>query len=134
MREAANKIILIDGECNLCNGALRFIEKRLRTDDCYYANLQSEVGQKLKNIHGLPEEINTVVFIINEKAYQKSSAALQIAKLLKFPYFLLPVFLLVPPTIRDFVYDYIASNRYKWFGKKTICEIPSPNFKMRLLK
>ncbi|SHI39762.1 thiol-disulfide oxidoreductase DCC family protein [Aquimarina spongiae] len=131
MIEEGKKIILFDGVCNLCNGAINFIIKRDKHKVFVYASLQSEIGQKLiaeRNIN--TQEIDSILLIDPGVAYyHKSTAALQIAKHLKGGYPLLSVFLILPTFLRDWVYDIIARNRYKWFGKKDSCMIPTPELK-----
>ena len=131
MIEEGKKIILFDGVCNLCNGAINFIIKRDKHKVFVYASLQSEIGQKLiaeRNIN--TQEIDSILLIDPGIAYyHKSTAALQIAKHLRGGYPLLSVFLILPKFLRDWVYDIIARNRYKWFGKKDSCMIPTPELK-----
>ena len=131
MIEEGKKIILFDGVCNLCNGAINFIIKRDKHKVFVYASLQSEIGQKLiaeRNIN--TQEIDSILLIDPGIAYyHKSTAALQIAKHLRGGYPLLSVFFILPKFFRDWVYDIIARNRYKWFGKKDSCMIPTPELK-----
>ncbi len=131
MIEEGKKIILFDGVCNLCNGAINFIIKRDKHKMFVYASLQSEIGQKLiaeRNIN--TQEIDSILLIDPGIAYyHKSTAALQIAKHLRGGYPLLSAFLILPKFLRDWVYDIIARNRYKWFGKKDSCMIPTPELK-----
>ena len=121
------QIILFDGVCNLCNDAVRFIMKRDKNKIFRYASLQSDLGKKLlaeRNID--PSTTDSIVLIDPDVAYYtKSSAALQIAKKLSGLYPLLSGFLFFPKFLRDPVYDFIAKNRYKWFGKKENCMIPT---------
>ncbi len=89
--------------------------------------MQSEKGLELTKQYAIPEEVDSLVLIENGKAFTKSSAALRIAKKLDGLWHLLFLFILVPRKIRDGVYDYVAKNRYKWFGKKEdACMLPSP--------
>jgi len=129
------KIILFDGVCNLCDGAVQFIIKHDKKDVFRYASLQSEIGRKLVDERGLnPEELDSIMLIDPGVAYyRKSSAALEISRELSGGYSLLKNFLFMPEGFRDGVYDFIASNRYKWFGKKKQCMIPSPELKAKFL-
>jgi len=130
MVEENKKIILFDGVCNLCNNAVTFVIKRDRKDIFRYAAIQSDIGQKLiTNAKINPETIDSIFLISNGKCYYKSNAALRIAKHLSGAYPLLFAFLIVPKFIRNWVYDFIAKNRYKWFGKKESCMIPTPALK-----
>ncbi len=131
MIEKGKKVILFDGVCNLCNGAVNFIIKHDKKDVFRYASLQSEIGQKLISERGIDTtKIDSILLIDPSVAYyHKSTAALHIAKQLSGIYPLLSVFLVLPKFIRDWVYDVIAKNRYKWFGKKESCMIPTPELK-----
>ncbi|WP_034339859.1 thiol-disulfide oxidoreductase DCC family protein [Deinococcus misasensis] len=127
-------IVLFDGVCNLCNNSVQFILLNERTQKLHFASLQSEVGQSLIAQHwkgaNLPE---SVVLIEQDRIYVQSEAALRIAKHLKFPLSLLGLFVVVPRPIRDAVYDWIARNRYRWFGKQDHCMLPRPEWKSRFL-
>lgn len=129
------KIILFDGVCNLCDGAVQFIIKHDKKDVFRYASLQSEIGKKLVAERGMdPEEIDSIMLIEPGVAYyRKSTAALEIARDLSGGYSLLKNFLFIPEIMRDGVYDFIANNRYRWFGKKEQCMIPTPELKAKFL-
>ncbi len=129
------KIILFDGVCNLCNGAVQFIIKHDKKDIFRFASLQSETGQQLVEERGLdPTEIDSIMLIEPGVAYyRKSTAALQISRDLSGGYRLLKSFLGIPEGLRDSIYDFIARNRYKWFGKKKQCMIPTPELKSKFL-
>lgn len=125
------KIILFDGVCNLCNNAVNFIIKRDKNDIFRYASLQSEIGKELALEFGIDtSKLDTILLIEPSVAcYHKSTAALHIAKQLSGGYPLLSVFLIFPKILRDRIYDIIAKNRYKWFGKRDNCVIPTPELK-----
>jgi predicted DCC family thiol-disulfide oxidoreductase YuxK len=127
-------VILFDGVCNLCNGSVLFIIKRDPRSQFYFAALQSDFGnEQLKNF-GLPAtELNSVLLIKGGTLYQKSNAALEIAKHLSGLWPVLYIFKIIPPFLRDGVYTWIARNRYRWFGKKDACMIPTPELKSRFL-
>ena len=129
------KIILFDGVCNLCDGAVQFIIKHDKKDVFRYASLQSELGKKLVSERGLdPEEIDSIMLIEPGVAYyRKSTAALEISRDLSGGYSLLKNFLFIPEVMRDVIYDFIANYRYKWFGRKEQCMIPSPELKAKFL-
>ena len=131
MKEEEYKIILFDGVCNLCNNAINFVIKRDKKSVFRFASLQSEIGQKLINERGIDtSKIDSIILIDPGTAwYEKSTAALQIAKQLSGMLPLLSVFLIFPKSFRDWIYDIIARNRYKWFGKKDQCMIPTPELK-----
>lgn len=127
-------IILFDGVCNLCNNAITFVIQRDKKDLFVYAPLQSTAGEKLIKQHSIDtSKIDSIILIKNQKAYTKSTAALRIARKLSGLWPLLAVFLILPVFIRNWVYDYIAQNRYKWFGKKDACMIPTPELKEKFL-
>lgn len=131
------KIILFDGVCNLCNSTIQFIIKRDKNTIFRYASLQSNFGKKLllKHQSSLPNTLDSIILIntTQNKAYYKSSAALQIAKHLNGLYPILYVGMVLPTWIRDSIYSFIAKNRYKWFGKLEQCSIPSPELKKLFL-
>lgn len=129
-----NKIVLFDGVCNLCNGAITFIIKRDKKDVFRYAPLQSKVGKELAAKHHIDlDKVDSIILVTEDKAYAKSTAALRIAKQLSKGWPLLAMFLILPKFLRDAVYDFIARNRYKWFGKKDACMIPTPELKRKFL-
>ena len=127
-------VILFDGVCNLCNSSVQFIITRDPKAQFRFASLQSKYGQQQMIQFNLPtSELNSVLLIKDGKLYQKSSAALLIARMLTGAWPLMFVFIIVPPFIRNAVYDFIARNRYKWFGKKDECMIPTPELKSRFI-
>ncbi len=128
-----NKIIFFDGVCNLCNRLVIFIIKRDRSRIFKFASLQSAKAEEMRIIQK-DKTLNTIIFFSENKLYQKSSAVLHICKLLPFPWPLLFGFIIVPRFIRDSVYNFVADNRYKWFGKKDQCMVPSENIEDRFLK
>ncbi len=129
------KIVLFDGVCNLCNNAIQRIIKHDKKDIFRFASLQSDFGKKLIEERGLdPEELDSIMLIEPGVAYyRKSTAALEISRDLSGGYSLLKNFLFLPENLRDGIYDFIASNRYKWFGKKEQCMIPTPELKSKFL-
>ena len=133
--EPNKQLILFDGVCNLCDASVQYIIKHDRQDSFRYTALQSEVGQKIREqFHINAEKTDSILLYSEEKGiYYKSTAALKIASKLGFPRNLLSVFLIIPPFIRNWVYDFIAKNRYKWYGKKDDCMIPTPELKSKFL-
>ena len=129
------KIILFDGVCNLCNGAVTFIIKHDKKDTFRFASLQSEIGKKLISERGMnPEQLDSIILIDPGVAYyQKSTAALEISRELSGGYSLLKNFLFIPEGLRDGIYNFVARNRYKWYGKKESCMIPTPELKSKFL-
>ena len=129
-----NPVILFDGVCNLCNGAVNFVIKRDTISQFKFAALQSEAGQKLLQQYNLPREnFNSFVLIKEGKVYTKSAAALKVCKHLTGLWPILYGFIIVPSFIRNAVYQWIAKNRYKWFGKKQQCMLPTAALKNRFL-
>lgn len=129
------KIILFDGVCNLCDSSVQFIIKHDKNDLFRFASLQSELGQKLMAERGIDQsEVDSIVLIDPGQAYYvKSTAALEISRHLSGGYSLLKNFLFLPEGVRNSVYDFIAKNRYKWYGKKDACMIPTPDLKAKFL-
>lgn len=128
------KIILFDGLCNLCNGAVTFIIKRDAEDLFQFAALQSDVGRALTQKQGIDtDNVDSIVLIDGDRHYIKSSAALHIARHLSGGYPLLYGFMVLPTVMRDWVYNWIAENRYRWFGKKDQCMIPTPELRNKFL-
>ena len=121
--------------CNLCNGAITFIIKHDKKDIFRFASLQSEIGKKLVSERGMdPVELDSIILIDPGVAYyQKSTAALEISRELSGGYSLLKNFLFIPEGLRDGIYNFVASNRYKWYGKKESCMIPTPELKSKFL-
>ena len=119
-------IIVFDGLCNLCSGFLQFVYKRERKQIFKYAWIQEESGKQIMDLLNLPgEKSDTIVLIDEGIAYTKSTAFLRISTYLKYPWPLLNIGYLLPLFIRDSIYDWVAANRYKWFGKKAACMIPT---------
>lgn len=129
-----HKIVLFDGVCNLCNSSVNFVIKRDKKNIFKFAPLQSEIGRELTSKFSIDtSKVDSIILIDGEKHYEKSSAALYIAKNLSGAYPLLFGFMIMPKFIRNAVYDYIARNRYKWFGKKDSCMIPTKELKSKFL-
>ncbi|UZR93334.1 thiol-disulfide oxidoreductase DCC family protein [Chondrinema litorale] len=133
MDNSSYSIILFDGVCNLCNGSVNFIIDHDKKNRFKFTSLQSETGQKLLETHNLNLELESIILIENEKTYQKSDAALQISKKLNFPVPMLYIAIIIPRFLRDHIYNYIAKNRYKWFGKSDSCRMPTPELKAKFI-
>lgn len=128
------KTILFDGVCNLCNGSVVFIIKRDKKDLFRFAAIQSDEGQELIKKHKIDtSKVDSILLIDGERYFSKSTAALKIARHLSGGYPLLYGFMILPRFFRNWVYDIIARNRYKWFGKKESCMIPTPELKSKFL-
>lgn len=128
-------IILFDGECNLCNSSVNFVIRHDKKNHFRFAALQSEAGKELLkqfNITNLPNE--SFVLIEHNKAFTRSTAVLRVTKRLNKLYPLLYVFIIIPSPIRNFLYDLTARNRYKWFGKRDQCMIPTDELRSKFLQ
>jgi predicted DCC family thiol-disulfide oxidoreductase YuxK len=119
-------LILFDGICNLCNHSIRFIIKNDKKGIFKFASFQSEKAKEILAEHRIIEkDFSSFILIENGKLFFKSTAALKVVKKLNGPVRLLYIFIIVPPFIRNFIYNIVARNRYKWFGKNENCEISS---------
>jgi predicted DCC family thiol-disulfide oxidoreductase YuxK len=127
------KIVLFDGVCNYCNSMINFAVRNDKKGDLKFATLQSEAGKQLKNKFSIPAEIDSVIYIENGKVFTYSDAAIRISRYLRWPAKALYSLIIIPKFIRQPVYKWIARNRYKWFGKKEECMIPTPDVKERFL-
>jgi len=124
-------VVLFDGECHLCHGAVRWIIRRDRRGEFRFASLQSAAARRWTAGWGaLPD---SVVLVDEAGVHTQSTAALRIAGRLGWPYSWLGVFRLVPRGVRDGVYGWIARNRYRWFGRRDACVMPTPELAARLL-
>lgn len=134
MTQLPDKVVLFDGVCNFCESSVQFILRHDKTGSLRFASLQSEIGQQLLTAYGISDELQSVVFVESGKAYTKSAAAFRIARYFGGWWKLLLVFSILPAFITDFGYDIIAKNRYRWFGKKDACMIPSADIRSRFLE
>jgi len=127
-------IILFDGVCNFCNGSVNFLIRQDKKNVFRFAALQSQTAQKLLAQYKKQKKgFESFVLMQDGKAYEKSSAALKVLKKLPWYWKWAQVFWIVPKFIRDGGYDFIARNRYKWFGRKEECMIPTPEVRNRFL-
>jgi predicted DCC family thiol-disulfide oxidoreductase YuxK len=127
-------VILFDGVCNLCNGFVRFVIARDPAAHFRFGPLQSEAAQRLVGAQRMPEPLpDSIVLVEDGRVWTESSAALRVLRRLRFPWPLAVVFLLVPPPVRDRVYRMVARNRYRWFGRRDVCMVPTPELRNRFL-
>jgi predicted DCC family thiol-disulfide oxidoreductase YuxK len=127
-------IILFDGVCNLCNASVQFIINRDPKAKFRFTSLQSEAGQTIMKKFGLPDQaLYSVMLVRDGKVHDRSRAALEIARGLSGLWPLMYAFIIVPPFLRNFVYDWISRNRYKWFGVRQECMMPTPDMKVRFI-
>lgn len=127
-------VILFDGVCSLCNGAVQYVLKHDAQKQFQFASLQSNFGQQVLAKYNLSKtNFSSFILLENDKIYLKSTAALLVAKQLEGAASWLYFFRVIPTFIRDGVYNFIANNRYKWFGKQDACWLPTPALKARFL-
>lgn len=128
-------VVLIDGVCNVCNAVTSFVIRHDPPPARFrFAALQSESGQRLLRRHGLAaDDRDTFVLIEGDRAFVRSTAALRLLGRLGLPWSLLTVLFLVPRPVRDAVYAWFASHRYRWFGRRDTCIVPSPEIRSRFL-
>jgi len=124
-------VVLFDGVCNLCNGAVRFLVARDTKSRFSFAALQSKTAH---GIFGKNPPLESIVLYEAGITYTKSTAVLRIARGLRFPWPLLYAFTVVPRPLRDAVYDWVARHRYRWFGKREVCLVPTPELRDRFLE
>jgi predicted DCC family thiol-disulfide oxidoreductase YuxK len=127
-------VILFDGICNLCNASVQFVLKQDKNQQFLFASLQSDASAKLLlQDNNKNKSLNSIVLIDNDKIYKKSTAVLRIARKLGGFWMLFYTFIIIPNFVRDGLYDLIARNRYKWFGKKDKCIMYIPEYKNRFI-
>lgn len=128
------QIIFFDGFCNLCSSAVQFTIQRDKKNNFLFASLQSDFAAKTLAPFNLEQKSGgSIVLLADGKVYQRSTAALKVAKQLSGLWPLLYGFIIVPRFIRDAVYNYIAKNRYKWYGKQDSCWLPKPALKNKFI-
>ena len=128
-------ILMYDGVCYLCSWIVRFALKRDPHGRLRFMSLQSAAGQELLQEYGVAVgEFDTALLIENGRVYERSTCVLRAVRYLRFPWPLLYGLIVVPPFIRDAVYDFIAGNRYAWFGRMDVCTIPAPELRERFLE
>jgi predicted DCC family thiol-disulfide oxidoreductase YuxK len=133
-------VILFDGVCNLCNRAVQFVVRHDRHRRFLFASLQSRAAARLLRgrpgvevMEAMEARPESVVLVHGDRIYTRSTAALRIAGGLGFPWSLGSVLVAVPRPLRDWVYDVVARNRYRWFGKRDVCMVPTPELQARFL-
>jgi predicted DCC family thiol-disulfide oxidoreductase YuxK len=134
-RQNNEAVLLFDGVCNLCNSSVQFILKHEKNQHLTFAAIQSEAGKRrLAEYNINPIQTNSVILIKSGQVYTQSDAILKITQFLSFPYSLGRILFVVPKSIRDFFYKKVARNRYRWFGKRDSCMIPTPQLRNRFLE
>ena len=134
-KEKEQLVVLFDGVCHLCNNAVQFILKREKVGELSFAPLQSEAGQSLLLKYEYPPNyLDGLILIEKNRAHDRSSACIRIARRLKFPWNLFYLLLFVPKPLRDLFYSMVATFRYRWFGKKEHCTLPKGEDSERFLQ
>jgi predicted DCC family thiol-disulfide oxidoreductase YuxK len=134
MNEKKHDLILFDGVCNFCNNAINLVISRDKKDHFRFAPLQSVHGEKaLSQLKQEDINADSIVLVQGDKLFIKSTAALRISRKMSGAWPLMYGFIIVPRFIRDWVYDYVAANRYKWWGKKEMCMVPTPELRKKFL-
>ena len=124
-------VLFFDGVCNLCNGTIRFVVEHEKDHEIYFSPLQSALGREV--VDSLPAGVDSLILVENGVVHVRSTAALRVAKHLRPPYGWLYYLRFIPKKIRDALYDAIARSRYRLFGKKSACMVPSPSLSARFL-
>ena len=133
-KQEGQAVIMFDGVCNLCNASVNFVIDRDSDRYFRYAPLQSDAGQRFLKKHGKSvSDFDSVILDEGDRFFTQSTAALRIARKLDGAWPLLYGFIIIPPFLRNLVYNIIARNRYKWFGRKDECRIPTPELKSLFL-
>ncbi len=133
--ETQHGIVLFDGVCNLCNGFVNFVIDRDPAGYFKFGALQSEAARPYLERFGLrPNYMDSIVLIENGRCYRDSTAALRILRRLKGLWPLLYGLIVVPRPLRDAVYHWIARHRYRWFGRREQCRVPTPDLLARFLE
>ena len=128
------RTVLFDGVCNLCDASVQFVIRRDPGAVFRFASFQGDAGERIARDHGIdPEVLDSMVLIEGGRVHRKSSAALRVARRLRFPWPILYAMIVVPPFIRDSVYDFIGRRRYRWFGRKEACWVPDASLRARFL-
>jgi predicted DCC family thiol-disulfide oxidoreductase YuxK len=129
-----NNVVFFDGVCNLCNSSVNFLIDRDPQSRFRFASLQSKFSEGFLPQYNIePTKVDSIAFYSKGKLYSKSRAVLEIARRMRRCWPMLYVFIIIPGFIRDAIYNWIARNRYKWFGKQDSCRMPTPELKSRFL-
>jgi len=129
-----NDILIFDGVCHLCSRVVKFILAHEAQPTLRFAPVQSTTGARMMREFGLsPEDAETFVLVVEGQAYVRSEAAIRVARHLKYPWRLLAVIRVLPPSLRNWGYDRVARNRYRWFGKSDSCMVPTANVRARFI-
>ena len=139
MNTGTHAVVLFDGVCNLCNGFVNFVIDHDPAGYFKFAALQTDAARKVLGAEGANEQpdegsiLSSIVLVEDGQTYRRSTAALRIVRHFTGPWPLLYLLIAVPRPLRDVVYDWIARNRYDWFGKRDQCRVPTPELQERFL-
>jgi predicted DCC family thiol-disulfide oxidoreductase YuxK len=135
MATDASQVVVFDGTCNLCAGAVSFVVAHERDHLIRFAPAQSAAGRKLLLEYGIdPDGLTTFVFIEEGRAQVRFDAAIAVADHLRWPWSMFRVVRFVPRRLRDSIYDLVARHRYRWFGQRDGCTLPAPELRSRLIE
>ena len=126
-------VVYFDGVCNFCDASINFIIRHDRQKKFRFATLQSEQGVEMKVKFGIGDDVDSIILVEDGQAYSHSTAALRIAKGLGGIWSMAYIFIMVPRPIRDFLYKAFAKQRYRLFGKKDVCMMPTPDIRERFI-
>ena len=130
----AHPVLLFDGVCNLCNAAVNFVIDRDPEAHFRFASLQSEAAAQLLAPHGLStDDLDSVVLVADGQAYRRSRAVLETLRRLGGPWSWLYALVVLPRPVRDWLYEQVAVRRYRLFGKRDVCRVPTPDLQARFL-
>lgn len=128
-------LVIFDGVCNLCVGSVRFILSHEARPELRFVPLQSGTGSRMLASLGFdPTDARTFVLVERGTAYVRSAAALRVARFLRWPWRALAALRIVPRPLRDWMYDRIAASRYRWFGRRDACMVPTPELEARFIR
>jgi predicted DCC family thiol-disulfide oxidoreductase YuxK len=129
-----DNLILFDGVCNLCSALVQFVIRHDPAAKFRFAAIQSEIGGEIFQSHGLdPADLQTFVFVSNGQVFLRSDAAIEVVSRFGGAWRIFRIFRFVPKVLRDAIYSFIARNRYRWFGRKEVCMVPTPEISERFL-
>jgi len=126
-------VIFFDGICNYCNAMVNFAIRNDKKASLKFSPLQSFAGKQMMKEFKIPAEVDSIIFLDKGKVYTHSDAAIRITKYLRWPSKAFYAFIIVPQFVRQPLYKWVARNRYRWFGKKEKCMVPTPDVKARFL-
>ena len=128
-------LVLFDGVCNLCNGFVQFVIAHDPHGRFHFGALQSAAGQRTLALHDVAQPLpESVVLVEDGRLFTRSTAAIRIARRLTFPWRLAGLLLVIPRPLRDWIYDFVARRRYRWFGERDRCMIPTPEIRSRFIE